>query len=95
VERIAGRSVHVRTGRLSPLAAVAIVVGFLLLAALILAVAIVAVPIALVVGLGYAVVRAFKSEPPPMPIGPSGDDDAGRQNVRVLRNPPEEAVGQP
>jgi len=87
--------VRVRTGRLSPLAAVAVVATILLLAALFVVVAMVAVPVALLIGLGYAGVRSFRRASPPVTLGPSAGDGDGRQNVRVLRNPPQETVRQP
>ena len=85
--QVGGRPLH-------PLAVVLIVLAVLALIGLAFVVAVVAIPVAIVAGLGFAGYRALKGAAKAKVQEISGRDDAGRQNVRVLRRGTEEVSQQ-
>jgi len=87
VQRLQGQVVA-RRG--SPLAVFLIVVALLALLALFFVVAVVAIPVAIIGGLGFAGYRALKATARRKANELLNRDDAGRQNVRVLRSGPQE-----
>lgn len=75
--------------------AVAVVFAIVALIALFFMLAVVAVPVAIVAGLGFAGYRALKGAARAKTNELLNRDDAGRQNVRVLRSAPGEAPQNP
>lgn len=71
------------------------VLAVIALIALFFVLAVVAIPVAIVAGLGFAGYRALKGAAKAKANELLNRDDAGRQNVRVLRSAPDEAVQNP
>ncbi len=72
----------------SPLAAVLILAAAVVLIGLFLVFAVVAIPVAIAIGLCFAGYRALRVFTRRKTNELLNRDDAGRQNVRVLRTPP-------